>query len=76
MIPGFIVSAAVAGLLLAVMAGPLGSLIVWRRMAYFGEAMAHATMLGIGLSLVLSINPAIGVVLVCLTYGPRQVSAT
>jgi zinc transport system permease protein len=66
MIPGFIVSAAVAGLLLAVMAGPLGSLIVWRRMAYFGEAMAHATMLGIGLSLVLSINPAIGVVLVCL----------
>ena len=66
MVPGFIVSAAVAGLLLALMAGPLGSLIVWRRMAYFGEAMAHATMLGIGLSLVLSINPAIGVVVVCL----------
>lgn len=66
MIPAFILHAGLAGMLLAVMAGPLGSLIVWRRMAYFGEAMAHATMLGIGLSLLFNVNPAIGVGLVCL----------
>jgi zinc transport system permease protein len=66
MIPGFVINALAAGILLALMAGPLGSLMVWRRMAYFGEAMAHATMLGIGLSLLFNVNPAIGVTLVCV----------
>ncbi len=52
--------------MLALITGPLGSLIVWRRMAYFGEAMAHATMLGIGISLLLELSPALGVTLLCL----------
>lgn len=66
MIPEFMVSAGLAGVMLAMMTGPLGALIVWRRMAYFGEAMAHATMLGIGLSLMMGINPALGVSALCL----------
>ena len=66
MIPGFMLWAGLAGMMLALMTGPLGSLIVWRRMAYFGEAMAHATMLGIGLSLLLKLNPSLGVTLLCL----------
>lgn len=67
--PGFLIEAAIAGLLLAALAGPLGSMVIWRRMAYFGETLAHATMLGIGLALLLGFSPFIGVVAVCVGLG-------
>ncbi|WP_200855912.1 metal ABC transporter permease, partial [Klebsiella pneumoniae] len=35
-----------AGLGIAIIAGPLGSFVVWRRMAYFGDTLAHASLLG------------------------------
>lgn len=54
-----------AGLLLALVAGPLGSLLVWRRLAYFGDSLAHAALFGVGLSLLLSIPGWIGIALVC-----------
>lgn len=51
----FILRAALAGLGLAVAAGPLGCFIVWRRMALFGDAAAHGTLLGVALSLGLAL---------------------
>lgn len=47
----FVLRALVGGLLLAAMLGPLGSFVVWRRMAYFGDAIAHAALLGVAISL-------------------------
>ncbi|MFM9890326.1 MAG: metal ABC transporter permease [Rickettsiales bacterium] len=47
----FLLRALVGGLLLAAMLGPLGSFVVWRRMAYFGDAIAHAALLGVAISL-------------------------
>ncbi len=47
----FILRAWIAGLILAVMLGPLGAFVVWRRMAYTGDAMAHASLLGVALAL-------------------------
>lgn len=55
-----------AGLLVALVAGPLGSLLVWRRLAYFGDSLAHAALLGVGLSLLLSIPGWMGISAVCL----------
>lgn len=46
-----LITAAIAGLALAAVSGPLGCVIVWRRMAYFGDAMAHAALLGVAFSL-------------------------
>ncbi|HQW57505.1 MAG TPA: metal ABC transporter permease, partial [Gammaproteobacteria bacterium] len=43
----FMVRAVVAGMGIALVAGPLGSIIVWRRMANFGDALAHSTLLGL-----------------------------
>lgn len=51
MLDDFLVRAALAGLAVAVAAGPLGAMVVWRRMAYFGEATAHAAILGVALAL-------------------------
>ena len=47
----FVLRALVGALLLAVMMGPLGALVVWRQMAYFGDTIAHASLLGVALSL-------------------------
>ncbi len=58
--------ALLAGCGLAVAAGPLGCFVVWRRMAYFGDATAHAALLGIALSLGFSLSPFVGVLLVAL----------
>ncbi|WP_297767374.1 metal ABC transporter permease [uncultured Roseovarius sp.] len=52
----FLVRAALAGLGVAVAAAPLGSFVVWRRMAYFGDATAHAAMLGVAIALAFSMS--------------------
>ncbi len=65
MFPEFLMRALFAGLGVAVLAGPLGCFVVWRRMAYFGEAMAHAALLGVVLGTVLGLFPWIVVISVC-----------
>jgi zinc transport system permease protein len=50
------VRALIAGLMLAAVAGPLGCFVVWRRIAYFSDAMAHAALLGVAISILFSVN--------------------
>jgi zinc transport system permease protein len=61
----FLVRALAAGLLLAAVAGPLGCFIVWRRMAYFGDTLAHSALLGITLGLILDLPLQVAVVAGC-----------
>ncbi len=62
----FLVRAALAGLGLALAAAPLGCFVVWRRMAYFGDAIAHGAVLGVALALGFAL-PVLGVVLLVAT---------
>lgn len=55
MLDDFLVRAALAGVGVALAAAPLGCFVVWRRMAYFGEATAHAAVLGVALALALEL---------------------
>ncbi|WP_428239600.1 metal ABC transporter permease [Gynuella sp.] len=66
MLDDFMVRAALASLGVAIAAAPLGCFIVWRRMAYFGDATAHAAVLGVALSLTLSLPIFPGVLVVSL----------
>ncbi|NVK37628.1 MAG: metal ABC transporter permease [Gammaproteobacteria bacterium] len=52
-----------AGWLLSLMSGPLGSFIVWRRMAYFGDTLAHSALLGITLGFVFEVQLNVAIVL-------------
>ncbi|WP_455372726.1 zinc ABC transporter permease subunit ZnuB [Limibacillus halophilus] len=61
MLDDFLVRALLAGVGVALMAGPLGCFVVWRRMAYFGDSLAHNALLGVALGLLLGIDPTIGV---------------
>lgn len=54
------------GLLTAAAAGPLGALLLWRRMAYFGDSLAHASLFGVALALLLDLPMGASVVAVCL----------
>ncbi len=58
----FVVRALVAGFGVAAVAGPLGCFVVWRRMAYFGDALAHASLLGVALGLALGLDLTIGII--------------
>ncbi|HOB61129.1 MAG TPA: zinc ABC transporter permease subunit ZnuB [Candidatus Competibacteraceae bacterium] len=62
----FLVRALLGGLGVALAAGPLGAFIVWRRMAYFGDTLAHSGLLGVALGAALHINPGLGVIATCL----------
>ena len=42
--PDFLLYALIAGLTVAVVAGPLGTLVVWQRLAYFGDTLAHSAL--------------------------------
>ncbi|MEH6455351.1 MAG: zinc ABC transporter permease subunit ZnuB [Cocleimonas sp.] len=74
----FLIRALLAGLLVAIIAGPLGVFILWRRMAYFGDTLSHSAILGVALGLMLSINVKVGIlfstllVATLLIYSQRQ----
>ncbi len=57
----FLFNALLAGLGVALVAGPLGCFVVWRRMAYFGDTLAHSALLGVSLGVLLGINISITV---------------
>ena len=65
----FLIRALAAGLGVALVAGPLGCFVVWRRMAYFGAALAHSALFGVALGLLLNIDPTLGIVAVCVVAG-------
>jgi zinc transport system permease protein len=60
----FFTRALVAGIGVAVVAGPLGCFIVWRRLAYFGDTLSHAALLGVALAFLFEINIIVSVFLV------------
>lgn len=59
----FVIKALLAGIGLALVAGPLGCVVVWRRMAYFGDTLAHSALLGVALAVSFDVMPFIGVAL-------------
>ncbi len=69
MLDDFMTRAALAGVGVALAAAPLGCFVVWRRMAYFGDATAHAAMLGVALSLAMQISIVVGTVVVALVMA-------
>lgn len=64
--PDFLLYALLSGLGVALVSGPLGSFAVWRRMAYFGDTLAHSALLGVTFGFLLEINLSVAVASGCL----------
>lgn len=62
----FFVRALVAGIAVALIAGPFGCLLAWRRMAFMGETIAHSSLLGVVLGLMLGIVPQYSIIFVAI----------
>lgn len=69
LLDSFLARAAVAGVGVALAAGPLGCFVVWRRMAYFGDAAAHASLLGVTLALATGLPVTLGVAVTALAMA-------
>jgi zinc transport system permease protein len=69
MLDDFMTRATLAGVGVAFAAAPLGCFVVWRRMAYFGDATAHAAILGVALALALEISIFAGAMAVALVMA-------
>jgi zinc transport system permease protein len=65
----FLMRALLAGIGLAIVAAPLGCFVVWRRMAYYGETVAQAGLIGIAAGLALSLNLTASVLVVTLAVS-------
>ena len=61
--------AVIAGIGVAFVAGPLGCFVVWRRMSYLGDTMAHSALFGVALGLFLKVDLIIGVFAVALAVA-------
>ena len=65
----FLLRAALAGTGLILATAPLGCFVVWRRMAYFGDATGHAAILGVAFAVVLSLPLTVGVLATTVAFG-------
>jgi zinc transport system permease protein len=65
MIDDFFVRAILAGAGLALIAGPLGCFVIWKRLAYFGDTLSHGALLGIALGLLFELNLELSVFVIC-----------
>ncbi len=69
MLDDFFIRAMLAGIGLALITGPIGCFIVWRRMAYFGDTMAHSALLGVGLAMLFDLNIMVSVFLIAFSIA-------
>jgi zinc transport system permease protein len=69
MIEMFVLRALLGGIGVALVAGPLGCFVVWRRMSYFGSAISHGALLGVALGFALGLDLTLGVAIVCIALA-------
>lgn len=62
----FLLRAGLGGIGLALLAAPLGCFVIWRRMAYFGETIAHGGLLGAALGLFMGVSLTLGIFIAAL----------
>ena len=65
----FIIKGLLAGVIVALVAGVMGCFVVWRRMAYFGDSLAHSALLGIALGIALGVNHNLSVIMLCSLFA-------
>ncbi len=66
MISNFLFLLVIAGVGLSMMTSPIGCFLVWRRMSFFGDALAHSALLGVGFGLLLNLNIYLGISIICV----------
>ena len=61
------------GILLSFITAPLGAFVVWRKMSYFGDTLAHSALLGVALGIFLDINPYLSILVLTVLLAVAMV---
>lgn len=69
MFDDFFFRAVLGGIGVALISGPLGCIIIWRRLAYFGDTLSHSALLGVALALLFELNVTLAVFAISLTIS-------
>ena len=69
MLDDFFTRAVIGGIGVALVAGPIGCFIIWRRLAYFGDTLSHSALLGVAIALLLELNITLSVFAISLTVS-------
>ena len=64
MFDDFFIRALIAGIGVSIVSGPLGCMVVWRRLSYFGDTLSHSALLGVTIAYSFSINISLSVFIV------------
>lgn len=67
--PLFLLMAFAGGLLVAIIAAPLGTFMVWQKQSYFGATLAHSALLGVSLGLLLEFDLTFTIILTSMIIG-------
>ena len=65
----FLINAVLAGVAVAVITGVMGCFVVWRRMAYFGDSLAHSALLGVALGFAVGVAVNLGIIIICSIFA-------
>jgi zinc transport system permease protein len=65
----FILRGILAGIAVALISGLVGCFVVWKRMSYYGESIAHSSLLGVGFAILMGVSINLGIVFTCLLFG-------
>lgn len=69
MLDDFFTRAVIGGIGVAIVAGPVGCFIIWRRLAYFGDTLSHSALLGVALALLLEMNITLSVFVISVVVS-------
>lgn len=65
----FMMNSLLAGVGIAIPAAVIGCFLIWRRMAFFGDALGHTAILGVALGAVLQLNIYVFIIIICLSVA-------
>ena len=65
----FIQRAIIAGVFMSIVGAILGVFVILRRMSFFSDAIAHASLSGVAIGLLLHINPTLGAIGISVMIG-------
>ena len=69
MLDDFFLRAVLGGIGVAIVTGPLGCFVIWRRLAYFGDTLSHSALLGVALAILLEVNITLAVFVISVLMG-------
>jgi ABC-type Mn2+/Zn2+ transport systems, permease components len=65
----FLLRSLLMGVGFSILAGPLGSVMVWRRLSFLGDTVAHSALLGLGFSLLFNVASTVMLTIVCVVFA-------